>query len=196
MRWKHHMDTHPAPGEIDPARLMGWFQEAVEGMNLPDEVLEYIIGYDVINIQDLLVYGARKVLKIWMRDSGKESVPDIKVTSRALDKAADVIGSKICHFPGWQEERPIVVSWDDRQYNALMKGYAPDWDMRFATFHRRGNFYIYRSGNILKKFRVKRSSDGLWHITRQYTTSKEGLEFMMGEVIYSGYWEVSLGNRG
>lgn len=74
-------------------------------------------------------------------------------------------------------------------------GYNPDMDFKFATFHRRGNFYVYRSSHILKKFRVKRGHDGLWLITKIFTTAKECTERLMGEVINYGYWEVPLGNR-
>ena len=63
------------------------------------------------------------------------------------------------------------------------------------TALRRGNFYVYRSGHILKKFRVKPGRDGLYHITKQFTTAKEGTENLMAEVINYGYWEVPLGNR-
>jgi len=65
--------------------------------------------------------------------------------------------------------------------------------MRFATYVERCNFYIYRSGYILKKFHVKRSADGLWHITSQYTTAKESTGFLVQDVINYGYWEVPLG---
>ena len=54
---------------------------------------------------------------------------------------------------------------------------------------------VYRSGHILKEFRVKRGADGLWHITKVFTTDKESIEYLMVEVINYGYWEVPLGNR-
>ena len=195
MTWQKHFDTPPAPGEIDPVRLLYWFQMAVDSLAVPEDVMQYICGFDAWDVQNLLVYGSNMMPIGWPHDSEIDAAPNNEEVCRVLDYAADIVCSQICHAPEWKEERPIEVSWNDRQYEALRKGYNPDMDFKFATFHRRGNFYVYRSGYILKKFRVKRGADGLWHITKVFTTAKEGTEFVMGEVINYGYWDVPLGNR-
>lgn len=68
-------------------------------------------------------------------------------------------------------------------------------DFRFATFHRRGNFYIYRSGYILKKFRVKPGKDGLYHMTALYRTAKMEDAGYLREILQSGYWEIPMVRR-
>lgn len=195
MKWKHRIPTPPRPGEIDPARLLGWFQDTVDRMDVPEEAWEYIGKFDEIAVQQLLTFGSEMLPADWPHESDLDVYPNADEIRRILDRAADVIGSKICNFSGWQHERITKVSWNAEQYNALRKGYLPDWDMRYATFHRRGNFYVYRSGHILKKFHVMRGADGFWHITSQYTTAKEGMELLMNEVITCGYWETPLLNR-
>lgn len=42
---------------------------------------------------------------------------------------------------------------------------------------------------------LKRGADGLWRITKQYTTAKESTEHLVQEVINYGYWEIPLLNR-
>jgi|GEM_PF-6352272 len=195
MNWKHRIPTPPRPGEIDPARLLGWFQDTVDRMDVPDEAWDYLGKFDEIAVQQLLTFGSEMLPADWPHDTELDAHPKAEEIRRILDRAADVVGSYICNFPEWKPERINKVYWNVDQYNALRKGYLPDWDMRYATFHRRGNFYVYRSGHILKKFHVRRGADGFWHITSQYTTAKEGIEFLMGEVINSGYWEIPLGNR-
>lgn len=180
-------------GEITPVRLITWYSELLDIMDTPFDILEYIIDFDEIDIQNLLVYGSNMMPEGWPHDSEIDAAPNCDQIRRYLDKVADYLSSYICHFSGWEREQTTKVSWSYEQFVSLRKGYHPDMDMRYATFHRRGNFYVYRSGYILKKFRVKPDADGCWHITKQFTTAKEGTEFVMGEVINYGYWEVPLG---
>ena len=195
MDWKSDHILNPAPGEIDPDRLLGWFHEAIEYLNVPEDVFRYIYDFDGVNVQNLLVYGSNMMPADWPHDSEIDAAPNCEQICRYLDKAADLVSSQVCHSSCWERERAIKVSWNDEQRRALRKGYHPDWDCRYATFHRRGNFYVYRSGHILKKFSIDYGSDGFWHITKQYTTAKESIDNLMTEVIYGGYWEVPLGNR-
>lgn len=194
MTWQTHYDTPPAPGVIDPVRLLYWFQMAVDSLAVPEDVMQYICGFDALDVQNLLVYGSNMMPPSWPHDSEIDAAPNCEEICRVLDYAADLVCTQICHAPEWKEERPLEVSWNAQQYAALRKGYHPDMDFRFGTFHRRGNFYIYRSGYILKKFRVRQSTDGLWHITKAFTTAKDSTEHVLAEVINYGYWEVPLGN--
>ena len=57
------------------------------------------------------------------------------------------------------------------------------------------NVVVYRSGFILKKFRVRQGADGLWQITKAFTTAKDSTEHVLAEVINYGYWDVPLNNR-
>ena len=195
MDWKSDHILNPAPGEIDPDRLLGWFRDAIEYLDVPEEVFHYIRGFDGWNIQNLLVYGSNMMPPSWPHDSEIDAAPNCEQICRYLDKAADLVCSQVCHSDCWEQERTTKVAWDHRQWLALCHGYNPDMDFRFATFHRRGNFYMYRSGHILKKFHVKRRNDGFWHITSQHTTAKEGIDLLMNEVITCGYWEIPLVNQ-
>lgn len=58
MDWKSDHILNPAPGEIDPDRLLGWFREAIEYLNVPEAVFRYIYRFDGSDVQNLLVYGS------------------------------------------------------------------------------------------------------------------------------------------
>ena len=193
MDWKSDHILNPAPGEIDPDRLLGWFREAIECLDVPEDVFCYIYRFDASNVQNLLVYGSNMMPADWPHDTEIDAALNCEQICRYLDKAADLVCSQVCHSGFWEKERTLEVSWNYDQVIALRRGYHPDWDFRYGTFHRRGIFYIYRSGNILKKFRVKLGKDGFYHITKQFTTAKEGMENLMVDVIYNGYWQIPLG---
>ena len=148
-----------------------------------------------MEIQNLIVWGEDMMPADWPHDRDIDVAPNCEEIYHTLKRISHVLRTRICHWSGWKPEPITEVAWDARQYAALKKGYHPDMDMRFATYHERCNFYIYRSGYILKKFHVKRGDDGLWHITKQYTTDKESTEHLVSDVINYGYWEVPLGNH-
>ena len=182
-------------GEITPELLITWYADLLDQMVYPAEVRPYIEDFDEWQIQQLIVWGENMMPADWPHDRDIDAAPNCDEIYHTLRRISHVLRSRICHWSGWKPEPITEVAWNDRQYTSLKEGYNPDMDMRFATYHERGNFYIYRSGYILKKFHVKRGDDGLWHITKQFTTAKEGTEFVMSEVINYGYWEVPLGNR-
>ena len=192
MKWNPDYILNPAPGEIDPDRLEGWFREAIDSLQVPQEVFRYLREFNSWDVQNILVYGSKMLRNGSYHYSEIKGAPNLDEICRCLDEAARLIGRKVCDFDAWKPEPIIKVAWTDVQYAALLKGYHPDMDMRFATFHRNGSFFVYRSGYIVKKFQVAQGSDGLWHITGQFTTDKECTDDVLGAVIEYGYWDVPL----
>lgn len=78
---------------------------------------------------------------------------------------------------------------DETSYKSFLKGYGPDWDMRFGVYYEDGWNYIYRSHNLLRKFRFRKHGDGIFHLVELYETEKE-IDFdLIEEVLRSGYFE-------
>lgn len=69
---------------------------------------------------------------------------------------------------------------------SFVRGYAPDFDCRYAPFLLGGWFYITRSGYWLKKFRYKKRKDGFYHVTENYTTEKEKGRNLLMQVLCEG----------
>lgn len=180
-------------GEISPELLITWYAELLDHMVYPADVRPYIENYDEWDIQNLIVWGENMMPSDWPHDKDIDAAPNCEEIYHTLKRISHVLRTRVCHWSGWKPEPITEVAWNAQQYAALKKGYHPDMDMRFATYHERCNFYIYRSGYILKKFHVKRGTDGLWHITKQYTTAKECTEHLVSDVLNYGYWEVPLG---
>lgn len=96
---------------------------------------------------------------------------------------------QIENSPLWQKEEVPDIPLSEEQMITFVKGYAPDFDCRYAPFLLGGWFYITRSGYWLKKFKYKLRKDGLYHITEHYTTEKEKGRNLLMEVIMEGYFQ-------
>lgn len=92
----------------------------------------------------------------------------------------------------WIEEFINDIPLTEEQYNTFLKGYAPDWECRYAPFLYDGWLYITRSGFWLKKFQYRKDIDGLYHITEHYTTDKEAGRNLLLEIIIEGYFKPTL----
>jgi ADP-ribosylglycohydrolase len=84
---------------------------------------------------------------------------------------------------------------DETSYKSFLKGYAPDWDMRFGVYYEDGWNYIYRSHYLLRKFRFRKQSDGIYHLVELYETEKE-IDFdLIEEVLRYGYFDKPYGYK-
>ena len=90
--------------------------------------------------------------------------------------------------PCWEEEVIPDIPLTEGQMIAFVKGYAPDWDCRYAPYMLGGWFYITRSGYWVKKIKYKKGSDGFYHVVEHYTTEKEKGRNLLMEIIAEGYF--------
>jgi hypothetical protein len=61
--------------------------------------------------------------------------------------------------------------------------------MRFGVYYEDGWNYIYRSHYLLRKFRFRKQSDGLYHLAELYEADKESGSDLIEEVLVSGYFD-------
>lgn len=80
----------------------------------------------------------------------------------------------------------------EEEYHTFLRGYAPDWDSRFAPFYYNGWLYITRSGWWLKKFRYIKQLDGLYRLTDHFTAERESDTNLVDIVFRDGYFRPSL----
>jgi len=78
---------------------------------------------------------------------------------------------------------------DEPSYKSFLKGYAPDWEMRFGVYYEDGWNYIYRSHYLLKKLRFNKQSDGQYHLAELFETDKEIGFDLIEEVLSRGYFD-------
>jgi hypothetical protein len=64
--------------------------------------------------------------------------------------------------------KEIYLRFNEEQYQALLKGYQPHWDMRYGIYFENGYFYNYRSGFIVGKFKVEKMDDDFYQVTEIY----------------------------
>jgi len=88
------------------------------------------------------------------------------------------------------------VVLDEVSYRSFLKGYVPDWDMRFGVYYEDGWHYIYRSHYLLKKFRFEKREDGLYHLGEYYDSEKEVGEDLLLTVLIEGYFDEGLKFEG
>lgn len=107
------------------------------------------------------------------------------IEARTNEEIARVAESRL-----WFKRETVDFPLTDEQYEVFKKGYAPDWECRFAPVYMDGWFYIMRSGTWLFKFKYEKNrNDGLWHITANYDTPfGSGFGFLLS-VIREGYFE-------
>ena len=96
----------------------------------------------------------------------------------------------------WQSEPIPGLTLTDEQYQTFLRGFAPDWECRYAPFYYEGWIYIVRSGFWLKKLRFDKERDGLYHLVEHYTTRAEAGRNLLGEVLIEGYFQPSLKEVG
>lgn len=97
--------------------------------------------------------------------------------------------AKVKNHRLWFKRATVDLPLTEEQYEVFKKGYAPDWDCRFAVEYMDGWLYITRSGFWLFKFKYEKKSDGLWHITANYDTPHTPGYSVMLNVIHEGYFE-------
>lgn len=109
---------------------------------------------------------------------------DLSIQAHSKEEIAKVAKSRL-----WFKRETVDFPLTDEQYEIFKKGYAPDWDCRFAPVFMDGWFYITRSGFWLFKFKYEKKKDGLWHITANYDTPfGSGFGFLL-TLIHEGYFE-------
>ena len=64
----------------------------------------------------------------------------------------------------WESEKFKDIPLSKEQMISFIKGYAPDFDCRYAPYLINGWFYITRSNHWVKKFKYKLGDDGLFHL--------------------------------
>jgi len=94
----------------------------------------------------------------------------------------------------WGGEQWIKTKLDDKtldeeSYRSFLKSYGPDWDMRFGVYYEDGWHYIYRSNFLLKKFKIQKQDDGLYHVIESYTTEHGNYSDLIEEVLWQGYFK-------
>ena len=90
--------------------------------------------------------------------------------------------------PLWEREDIPDIPLTEEQMCSFVRGYAPDFDCRYAPYMLGGWFYITRSGYWLKKLKYKKGTDGYYHVTDHYTTQKEKGRNLLAEIIAEGYF--------
>jgi len=92
------------------------------------------------------------------------------------------------YSPEWLDEPMEDIPLNEEQYQSLKVGFAPDWDFRYEPRYMNGWHYISRSGFWVKKFRYELGQDGLYHLTKNYTSIKEGGRNLLVESFMHGYY--------
>lgn len=168
----HHNDNSNSDN-IDPKTLLNWYHSILREMKVPAQIRSHIGQFDVGHIMNLLVNGVDSITDPRRQFIFDEIPADIAPKlKQALRPIIARLHSLICNWPGWRQEQGNDIPLNDRQYAALQKGSEPSWEHRYATYHWRGNYYFYRSGIILMKFRYKKGDDGLWHVIKKYSSLK------------------------
>lgn len=101
----------------------------------------------------------------------------------AKNESTTVLGS----IP-WKKADFKEITLDKESFESFLKGYSPDWDMRFGVYYEDGWCYIYRSHYLLKKFRFEQKTDGLYYLTDFYESEKETQPDLLEDVLYYGYF--------
>ena len=91
--------------------------------------------------------------------------------------------------PLWEREDFPDIPLTEEQMCSFVRGYAPDFDCRYAPYMLGGWFYITRSGYWLKKLKYTKGPDGYYHVTEYYTTQKEKGRDLLAEIIAEGYFQ-------
>lgn len=155
-------------GEISPELLIEHYAHLLDHMTYPADVRPYIENFDEYQIQDLIVYGANMMPEGWPHDTAIDAAPNCEEIYHTLGRISHVLRSGICSWKGWKKITPIEdIVLDKAQFEAMKKGYRPDFDCRYSVYFYRNAFYMYRSGNILMKYRYHKQDDGLYHMTAQ-----------------------------
>ena len=92
------------------------------------------------------------------------------------------------YSPEWLDEPMEDIPLNEEQYQSLKVGFAPDWDFRYEPRFMNGWHYISRSGFWVKKFKYELQDDGLYHLTMNYTSVKEGGRNLLVESFLEGYY--------
>jgi ADP-ribosylglycohydrolase len=93
----------------------------------------------------------------------------------------------------WGKTDWLDYEFDDKvlneeSYKSFLKAYGPDWDMRYGIYYEDGWNYLYRSHNLLRKFRFQKNNDGFYHLTDSYETEMEMDFDLLEEVLLCGYF--------
>lgn len=181
-------------GEITPEHLITRYADLLDKMVYPADVRPYIENFDAWQVQDLIVYGEEMCPPGTPHDREIDAAPNCEEIYHTLKRIGNVLRSEICSWSGWKSIEPIRdVVLTKEQFEAMKKGYQPDFDCRYSVYFRSPNFYMYRSGHILMKYRYRKLEDGLYHMTALYRTNKMEDAANLREILYYGYWDIPLG---
>lgn len=194
---EQHFPVYP-DDEISPAHVRKWYRESLNRIDTSSRLRRLISDIEPWDILYILAHVIDAPFS--QRDTSWEGIDLATVNDAELLQKTVLfhVANRICEWPGWEEEEVKDFKLDDQQYAALRKGFAPGWDDRYATYYHRGWFYVYRSGQVLKKFKYQKNSDGMWEMTHLYTTAKTksyNMDYqfdLMREVFGSRLWEVPL----
>lgn len=179
--------------EITPAVLVQWFREIVIERDIPDDVADLILGFDAMQIQDIITCGTESITQSLLPVETLKLQPNCREICRHLSNIAVWLRGRICQWPGWIPTDPVGdLLLDYRRYNALKEGYKPDFDCRYATYYHRGVFFMYRSGHILMKFTFDTVGSGILQMDKCFRTAKLPDNSCLREILYGGYWSRKL----
>lgn len=164
------------------ACITGGIAEAFYGMNnnLPEST---IASYDHIDFREKVL---KKLPVDLSRVANEFNDRFVKRNKQfwAKNESATVWGKV-----DWIESKSEDKVLDEVSYKSFLKGYAPDWDMRFGVYSEDGWNYIYRSHYLLRKFRFQKQIDGLYHLAELYEAAKEIGSDLIEEVLRYGYFD-------
>ncbi len=92
----------------------------------------------------------------------------------------------------WEMEDISDLPLSDEEYKIFLKGYAPDWECRYAPIEFEHWLYIIRSGLWVKKFKYEKQADGFYHLTQHFTTEIERGHHLLLDILCQGYFKPSL----
>lgn len=168
----------PTSKEITGRTLIDWYNDIFYELEIPEHIRPYVGFNDEMFIRILLAFGTDTLSDFWLNDEDdadkplNEPKPSRKEVQYHMNSIVQKLHSRICHWDGWQQCDVFKeFTLNESGYRALLKGYEPNADNRYATYYHRGNFYLYRTGGIiLLKFRYKKLRDGLYYMSACYKT--------------------------
>lgn len=97
-------------------------------------------------------------------------------------------------WSGWEAMRIEDKPLEPWELDVFKKGYAPDWDCRWAPYHVGDWFYLVRSGYWTNKFKYEPGDDGLYHVSEHYSSYDKHNDILR-MVLIDGYFEKPIWER-
>lgn len=98
------------------------------------------------------------------------------------------------NWSGWEAMRIKDKPLEPWELDVFKKGYAPDWDCRWAPYQVGDWFYLVRSGYWTNKFKYELGDDGLYHVSEHYSSYDKHND-ILHMVLTDGYFEKPIWKR-